>query len=358
MTLSHWRRLKQQIVNKISPGIAGLVSAILLAAAIWVGLGASDAVPVSVTVESDKPVFMLFPKWSDVLTAGMPGLTHVVEKRSKPAPVQEFTMKRLIHDLVRMITSVDVGDMRTVLRNQIPLLVAVKAPGEKKNSEIKRPTIHFKPKTISSPSKPLVGIYHTHTSESFVPTTGVTHRRGGQAGEIVAVGEALAQELGKYKVQSIHSKQVHDYPSFMKAYGPSELTVKKMLADHPSIQIVLDIHRDAEKRENSITEVNGVPVARLAIIVAVGQEDLVQPHWQKNLAFAKLINDKLNKYFPGVSRGIQTQEWRYNQHLHERALLFEVGSQETSQEEAERAMEILGGILVEILAENNSFGVQ
>jgi stage II sporulation protein P len=144
----------------------------------------------------------------------------------------------------------------------------------------------------------------------------------------------------------------------MKAYGPSELTVKKLLADHPSVQMVLDIHRDAESRENSLTEVNGTAIARIATIVAVGQEDLVQPHWQKNLAFAQQINDKMNKYFPGLSRGIQTVEWRYNQHLHERALLFEVGSQETSQAEAERAMEILGGILVEILAENNNFGVK
>jgi stage II sporulation protein P len=144
----------------------------------------------------------------------------------------------------------------------------------------------------------------------------------------------------------------------MKAYGPSELTVKKLLADHPSIQIVLDIHRDAEKREHALTEINGVPVARIATIVAVGQEDLVQPHWQKNLAFAKQIDDKMNSYFPGLSRGIQTVEWRYNQHLHERALLLEVGSHETSQEEAERAIEILGGILVEILSENKNFGVQ
>ncbi|MBP2662399.1 MAG: stage sporulation protein, partial [Firmicutes bacterium] len=40
------------------------------------------------------------------------------------------------------------------------------------------------------------------------------------------------------------------------------------------------------------------------------------------------------------------------QHLHPRALLLEVGSQESSKEEAIRSMELLGGILVEILAEN------
>ena len=340
-----------------------LISAILLAAAIWVGLGRQEAVPASAPAGSDKPVFSVFyNKWSDVLTAGIPKLTDVMAKQADQAAVKHaeksFSFKNLVLDIVYLLTRVDVEDMRTVLRDQIPLLSAVKAPGAKWSTEIKRPQIHFRPKTILPVDKPLVGIYHTHTSESFVPTSGVTHRRGGQAGEIVAVGESLVRQLAEHKIQSIQSKQIHDFPSFMKAYGPSEVTIKKMLADHPSLQIVLDIHRDAEKRENVVAEIDGITVARIAIVVAVGQEDLVQPHWQKNLAFAREINDKMNKYFPGLSRGIQTVDWRYNQHLHERALLLEVGSQETSLEEAEQAMQLFGGILAEILAENNNFGVR
>ena len=360
MILAHWRRLiKQRILSAISPGLATFISAMLLAAALWAGVSTREDVSVSTPVLSDKPVILLFsPKWSDVLTAGIPRLAHVVDRKTKATvTADKFSLKQFVRESVKSLTHVDIGDMRTVLRNQIPLLAAVKVPGAKWNSEIKRPVLQFKPKTVTPVTKPLVAIYHTHTSESFVPNTGVTHRRGGQVGEIVGVGEALAQQLAKYKVQAVHSKQIHDFPSFMKAYGPSEITLKKILADHPSIQMVFDIHRDAEKRENVIAQVNGVPIARIAIIVAVGQEDLVQPHWQQNLAFANLITEKMNKYFPGISRGIQTVDWRYNQHLHPRALLLEVGSQETSIEEGEQAMEILGGILVEILAENDNFGV-
>jgi stage II sporulation protein P len=360
MVPTRWQRLmKRQVITRLSPGVAVFLAAVLLMAAVWIGVSSREVVPVSVPVASDKPVFALFfPKWSDVLADGIPRLAQAVNRQQPAKPVTAFSWQQWLRVTVKSLTHVDVGDMRSILRNQIPLLSAVKTPGITRSSEIKRPTLQFKPKTISPVTKPLVAIYHTHTSESFVPTTGVTHRRGGQVGEIVAVGEALVQQLNNYQVQAVHSKQVHDFPSFMKAYGPSELTVKKLLADHPSIQIVLDIHRDAEKREHALTEINGVPVARIATIVAVGQEDLVQPHWQKNLAFAKQIDDKMNSYFPGLSRGIQTVEWRYNQHLHERALLLEVGSHETSQEEAERAIEILGGILVEILSENKNFGVQ
>ena len=125
-----------------------------------------------------------------------------------------------------------------------------------------------------------------------------------------------------------------------------------MLADNPSIQMIFDIHRDADKRENVTATINGMQVAKITIVVATGQQDLPQPHWQQNHAFAKLIDAKLNAKYPGLCRGIQLVEWRYNQHLHPRALLIEVGSQESSKEEAIRSMEMLGDVLAEILAEN------
>ncbi len=203
-----------------------------------------------------------------------------------------------------------------------------------------------------SKEKPLVGIYHTHTAEAFIPNSGVAHRPGGQRGDIVEVGEALVRQLEKSGVKALQSQAIHDYPSFMKAYGPSEATAQKMLDENPSLQMIFDIHRDAEKRENITAIVNGIQVAKITIVVATGQQDLPQPHWQQNHAFAKLIEAKLNEKYPGLCRGIQLVEWRYNQHLHPRALLLEVGSQESSKEEAIRSMELLGDILVEILAEN------
>ena len=40
--------------------------------------------------------------------------------------------------------------------------------------------------------------------------------------------------------------------------------MKKMLAENPSLQVLLDIHRDAEKRENVTTAmIDGVATARI-----------------------------------------------------------------------------------------------
>ncbi|MDT8901974.1 stage II sporulation protein P [Anaeroselena agilis] len=289
--------------------------------------------------------------WRDILSSGIPGFgagDGVSPVKVRPV----VTVQSFIRKVILFVTGVDIKDMRSLLRAEIPLMGLFK-PGTPAVSAITLPNFpKFEFKGVTPDGKPLVGIYHTHTAESFVPSCGASHKPGGQRGEIVEVGAALQKRLAQHGIAAVHSRNIHDFPSFMKAYGPSEKTVRKMLADYPSIQMVFDIHRDAEKRDNVTVTVNGVAMARIALVVGMGQQDLVQPHWQQNHAFAKLIDARLNQHFPGLSRGIQLVDWRYNQHLHPRALLIEVGSQESSKEEAIRSIELLGDVVAEILSES------
>lgn len=301
---------------------------------------------------SERFIEQYKPKWSEVLAAGIPGLgSSYKQENVKISP--QLSLGQFSRDMVLLFTSVDIKDMRSVFNVEIPLLRGLKS-GPPIVSAMSLPNFpQFNPQSLlAGDSKPLVGIYHTHTSESFIPSSGVSHTRGGQQGQIINVGLALKNRLEVDGIKTVHSDAVHDYPSFMKAYGASELTAQKMLQDYPSIQMIFDIHRDADKRENAVAIVNGVPAAKILIVVATGQADLVQPHWQQNHAFAKLIDAKLNAHFPGLSRGIQLVDWRYNQHLHPRALLFEVGSQECAVDEEERSMEMLADVITEIIAEN------
>jgi stage II sporulation protein P len=331
----------------------GVVLALLVIVSVWGVLAFSyEVAPAStVSVQQGKAV-QLWPQWRDILSSGIPGFIVATER---PAPVTvrpQVTVGSVLRRVVVFCTGIDVKDLRSLLRMEIPVLGAVK-DDLTAVSALNLPDFpKFDWKKYGSSGQPLVGIYHTHTSESYTPSSGVDHAPGGQAGDIVAVGEALVKRLAQHGIPAIQSKTVHDYPSFMKAYGPSEVTAKKMLAENPSIQMLFDIHRDADKRENTTVMVNGVTVAKVTIIVATGQPDLVQPHWQQNYAFAKLIDAKLNQHYPGLSRGIQLVEWRFNQHLHPRALLLEIGCQENTKEEAIRSAELLGDVLVEILAES------
>lgn len=294
------------------------------------------------------------PKWRDVIFAGIPLLKNSVEKPQVVTVVPEITFGMQLQRFVQMITNVDFSDHRSFLKAEIPFLALVKQPKMTIQASGVPNFPKFDAKAAFADGKPLVGIYHTHTSEAFVPSYGKSHSPGGQTGEIVEVGEAMVKRFEKNGIKAIQSKTVHDYPSFMKAYGPSEITAKKMLEENPSLQMLFDIHRDADKRENTTATVNGVAAARVFIVVAKGQTDLVQPHWEQNHAFAKLIDAKLNEHYPGLSRGIQVVDWRYNQHLHPRALLLEIGGHENSKAEAIVTVELLADILTEIMAENRN----
>lgn len=304
-------------------------------------------------LENDSVSKRLWPNWKDVLSSGIPGMSEI----SMPQPViikNDSKSQNTLRNVVIFLSNIDIDDAKTWFRLEIPLLATVKH-GQPAISATTMPNFpKFDSKSMLSAGKPLVGIYHTHTAESFVPSSGVTHRPGGQRGEIVEVGEALAKRLDMRGIKAVQSKTIHDYPSFMKAYGPSESTAKAILTDNPSIQMIFDIHRDADKRENSVMTIAGVAVARITIVVAKGQQDLIQPYWQQNHAFAKLIDARINQHFPGLSRGIQLVEWRYNQHLHPRALLLEVGCQENSKEEAMYSIELLGDVISEIITENKN----
>lgn len=346
------RRQRHRSVVKLQNKYALIALAVLLVSMVTIlaTLSEKTAVPALAgpVHPSGQELSKIFPTWQELLFSGVPGLQTVAEKR----PLPQFNLEEFGVRVFQVFTSIDLGDMRSVITSEIPVLASVRSGNVPTLSKPVAILPNLKTETTAAMGKPLIGIYHTHTAESYLPTSGVDHKPGGQVGDIAGVGQALVQQMAKYQITAIQSTTIHDYPSFMKAYGPSEITAKKMLEENPSIQMLFDIHRDAQKRENTTVVINGKEAAKIMIIVATGQPDLVQPHWQENYTFAKLIDSKLNQHYPGLSRGIQLVEWRFNQHLHPRALLLEVGCQENSLEEAERSMEMFGDILAEIIAEN------
>lgn len=297
----------------------------------------------------------IWPKWSNILFSGIPGIDGKIKEQSAVQVKPELSARYVLRGVVMLFTGVDIKDIRSLFQAEIPMISVLKTTATPTVSAMTLPNFpKFDPMSIRPAGKPMVGVYHTHTAESFIPTSGVTHKPGGQMGDIVGVGESLVKRLEQHGIPAIQYKDIHDYPSFMKAYGASEVTVKKMIAENPSLQMIFDIHRDADKKANSTAIINGVSAARITIVVATGQQDLAQPHWQENHAFAKLIDAKLHQHYPGLSKGVQLVDWRYNQHLHPRALLLEVGCQENTKEEADRSIEMLGDVIAEIIAESNN----
>ena len=185
-----------------------------------------------------------------------------------------------------------------------------------------------------------VVIYHTHTDESYIPTSGKASQPS--AGDIYSVGTILADSLQKSGVSVSHSIAPHD-PHDINAYNRSRRTVAQLLKEQPDA--AFDIHRDSAPAQAYITTINGVDTSR--VMMVVGRSN---PNMKTNLNYAKTIKAQADSLYPGLIRGIFMGKGDYNQDLYPTAMLFEVGTENIPLSLAENAARFLGDVITNVLA--------
>lgn len=211
--------------------------------------------------------------------------------------------------------------------------------------------------TVKKVKKPQILIFHTHgASESFIDS-----RKGKKDDSIVGVGEELAKILSKqYGYQVLHDKTEYDRINGKidrnKAYNNAYLGLQKTLEKYPSIQIIIDLHRDgvgnAVKRT---TKVGGKRTAQVMFFNGLSRsasgdiEYLHNDNLQANLAFSLQLKIECMKRFENFAKPVYLKGYRYNMHLRERFTLIELGNENNTVQEAKNAMEPLAMVLDAVL---------
>lgn len=199
-----------------------------------------------------------------------------------------------------------------------------------------------------NPDVPQILIYHTHSQETFVDSV-----PGDTADSIVGAGELLAQILREeYGYNVVHDTGEYDVESRDNAYSVSLPAIEQILAENPTIEVVIDLHRDAVLEGKLVTELNGKPTATfmffngLSYTKAAGNiAYLENPYIDENLAFSFQMQVIANEYYPGLTRRIYLKGYRYNMHLRPRSLLIELGAQTNTVEEIMNACAPIAHIL-------------
>ncbi len=195
---------------------------------------------------------------------------------------------------------------------------------------------------------PQVLIYHSYATGNYSPSE-QSHRRGGEPGDIVAVGTELTLALERLEVKAIQDTTVHDKPHFSEAFISSGKMVAAALEQNSEIKMVLDIARDGlqDKPENYTTaKVNGIDVAK--ILFVVGGKD--NPHLDRNLAFAHQLSDALEKKYPGVTRGVRVFDMDYNGKLHPHMIRIMIGDwQGNTAAQARESAKLLAEIIAPLV---------
>ena len=216
--------------------------------------------------------------------------------------------------------------------------------------------------TLSLPEEgPQVLIVHTHGSEAYTPDGGDTYVATGECRttdttkSVVRVGDEIAKVLTEMGLTVVHDTGLYDYPEYNGAYDRSLAAVENWLAQYPSIQVVLDVHRDALIGADGtvykpITTINGEKCAQVMLVM--GSNALYDhPNWLENLSLAVKVQKEMNMLWPTLARPIGLRENRYNQQTAPGAMLVEIGSHGNTLQEALAAARMfaraLGAVLLE-----------
>lgn len=194
-------------------------------------------------------------------------------------------------------------------------------------------------------TKPEVGIYQTHSRESFYPelTPGASTAYTTEWDKtVVQVGWWLAQDLHQQGVSVVQSRVDNMANGILASYNKSYYNAQKLLRWYPSVRMLIDLHRGDAVKTETTAAIHGEQTAKILIVVGTNKL-LPNPYWHQNYEFALKLSRELDAIAPGILRGtgIETVPYRYNQQLMPRDLLIEVGGPNNTLAEERYAVNYL-----------------
>jgi stage II sporulation protein P len=197
-------------------------------------------------------------------------------------------------------------------------------------------------------------IYHTHSQEGYKDSV-----TGDASTTVVGVGDYLTTLLEEKGFTVLHHKGEYDVGDRDHAYSNAAPAIEQLLKDNPSIQVVIDLHRDGvSENTRLVTEQNGKKMAKIMFFNGLSRTTaagdiayLKNPYIADNLAFSFQMQLAAAEYYPDLTRKIYLKGYRFNMHFCPKSMLVEVGAQTNTFEEAKNAMEPLADLLEKVLKE-------
>lgn len=202
-------------------------------------------------------------------------------------------------------------------------------------------------------------IYHTHTSEAYSDDytgfyyTDMETRTSDTDKSVVAVGEALKAKLESYGFGVVHDTTVND-EIYNGSYSRSWQVIQNNLAEHPGIQVTIDLHRDSMTTEEGTkykptAEINGRKAAQIMLLAGCDANgdwgDF--PNWRENLRLILRVQQQATRLYPALVRPLSFSNCKYNMNATVGSMLIEVGTEVNTASEARYSGALLGEILAE-----------
>lgn len=209
--------------------------------------------------------------------------------------------------------------------------------------------------------QPQVLIMHTHATECYFPKVSETYsaswetRSTDNSKNVVRVGDEIAKQLNAAGIVTVHDTTQHDREAYSGSYARARTTIQNYLEKYPSIDVVLDIHRDAVTYDDGTklkptVSIDGKNAAQIMIATGCNSGSVTEyPDWEQNFRFAIRVQQACETMYPGLARSMYFVSKKYNHDLNHGSILVEMGSEANTLEEAIYAGELLGKALVRVL---------
>ena len=208
-----------------------------------------------------------------------------------------------------------------------------------------------KPKTTNkkrkkATGKPRVLIYHTHATESYRPATAGNYHTTKEANTVREAGNIMTETLEARGIKVIHDKTIHDNPSYNASYERSYETVTAILRENPSIECIIDLHRDAiaGSAEGPTETVDGKTCAYYSYVLGA-----TAPTYASNKAFLNRLNSIAASDYDGFTANILERPYYYNQELCDKSILLELGNNRNHIDDVRRSARVFGEMLADAL---------
>lgn len=194
--------------------------------------------------------------------------------------------------------------------------------------------------TVAQESKRLIGIYSTHSDESYIPTDGAESKEK-DAG-IYDVDEALKKALEERGIEVELDTTTH-LPHDAGAYRRSRSTAARLLKSQPAA--LLDIHRDGiPDPDEYVQKIEDEDATKVRLLVGKSN-----PNADANRKFAKQIKATADEMYPDLIKDIYIGKGDYNQELAPRAILLEFGTHTIKKERAIKSATYMADVLERVL---------
>jgi stage II sporulation protein P len=221
--------------------------------------------------------------------------------------------------------------------------------------EMKTPKIDSQ-KFHSTFGKEVAYIYFSHNRESFLPyfNKGTLSEEAYHSEfNITLIGERLGKALKYYGVwNSVDDTDIINMLdtrglNFNSSYQMSRELVLEENRNNRNLDMLFDIHRDSLPKKYTTHTINDQLYAKISFVIGSGHTN-----YKKNLDFANSINDRINKAFPGLSRGVIIKDTAqgngvYNQDLSPNSVIIEIGGVDNTIDELYRTADVLGYVISE-----------